>query len=180
MIATQHAGFQNGFTLIELLVVTALSIIIIIGAASLFFTSIINNAHKDVITTVKQEGDYALSQMEFLLRNATRLESNPSTPTAPDCTPGMKTITFRSQDNGITTLAVVNNKIASSSGAQTVYLTSDAVTLSDQDPLFECQQVSNVGGYIQIHFALTKQNTDFSVPNTVTNTFTTSVNLRSF
>jgi hypothetical protein len=151
-----------------------------LGASTLFFTSLISSTREDILTTVKQEGDFALGQMEFLLRNAISLEANPSVPTAPSCTQSMSNITFRSRDNGITTLSITNNKIASVSGAQTVYLTSDAVTLDAQAPLFDCEQVANVGGYVTIHFRLTKQNTDYSIPNTVSDLFTTSVNLRSY
>ena len=171
---------EGGFTLIEMLVVTALSVIILIGASSLFLSSLVSSAHKDTVTAVKQEGDFAVGQMEFLLRNAISIEPNPSAPGAPYCTQGMKSITFREQDNGVSTLGIVNNKIASSSGNLTVYLTSDSINLNTQDPIFDCQQMANAGGYINIHFTLSAQNTNSGTPNAVSQTFTTSVNLRSF
>jgi type II secretory pathway pseudopilin PulG len=171
---------SQGFTLIELLVVAGLAIILILGATSLFYTSLISSTRQDILRAVKQEGDYSINQMEFLLRNAVRFEANPSSPTSPLCTTSMQSITIRSKDEGITTLAVVNNKIASISGSQTAYYTSDAVTLENQAPLFDCIQTGNVGGYVTIHFTLTKQNTDYSIPNTVSETFTTSVNLRTY
>lgn len=169
---------RSGFTLIELMVVAALSIIIVLGASSLFFSSIITNTRKEILTTIKQEGDYALGQMEFLLRNAVNLEPNASGQT---CTTGMSSIAFRSRDDGVTTLKVVGNQIASSSATKTVYLTSPtAVTLNTATPIFNCQQTGGVGGYVTIRFSLSTQNTDYSTPNTAAETFTTSVNLRSF
>ncbi len=172
-----HSHSTAGFTLIELLVVAALSVIIIIGASSLFFTSLISSSRKEILTTVKQEGDYASSQIEFLLRNALQLEKD--TAMGVTCTTGMKSITFRSRDEGITTLSVVSGKIASSSGTNVAYLTTDAVTLAD-DQLFDCQQSGGVGGYIKIHFTLTKQNTDFNAPNNASDRFETSVSIRSY
>jgi prepilin-type N-terminal cleavage/methylation domain-containing protein len=184
---------QTGFTLIELLVVAALSVIIIVGASSLFYTALISNSRKDTLTAVKQEGDFAVGQMEFLLRNAVSLEHNPTAPTLPICDKGMNTITFRERDEGITTLGLVkvdnNYQIASSSGTTTLktsFLTSTAVSPLDPNsqnptPLFDCEQTNNAGAYILIHFTLYKQSEGLgSTSTTDSQAFSTSVNLRSF
>jgi prepilin-type N-terminal cleavage/methylation domain-containing protein len=172
---------QHGFTLIEILVVVSLSVIITLGAAGLFFTTLISNSKKNVLTTVKDEGDYALSQIEFLLRNAVSLQANPNSPTDPICDTGMSSITLKSIDNGITTLSIQNNKIASQSASTgtPVYLTSTATQLSNLS--FNCEQASqNYGTYVTISFTLSKTSPDFNQPTPVQDTFTTSVNIRSF
>jgi len=172
---------SGGFTLIELLVVSMLAILIIVGASSLFLSSLVSSSHTDTLTTVKEEGDFAIGQMEILLRNAVTLEPDPSAPLAPVCTTNMSKITFRERDNGITTLGIVNNKIASTSGAKTVYLTSTDVTIDNTKPIFDCTQMSNIGGYVNIQFDLsdTPQG-GYQSNSVIKDTFTTSVNLRSF
>jgi prepilin-type N-terminal cleavage/methylation domain-containing protein len=172
---------QSGFTLIEILVVVSLSVIITLAAAGLFFTTLISNSKKNVLTTIKDEGDYSLSQMEFLLRNAIALVPNPSSPASPTCTTGMSSITLKSYDGGTTTLSTQNNKIASQSAAAAtpVYLTSTNTTLSGLS--FNCEQASqNYGTYVTISFTLQKTSPDFNSPTPTQDTFTTSVNIRSY
>jgi prepilin-type N-terminal cleavage/methylation domain-containing protein len=163
---------QSGFTLIEILVVVSLSVIITLAAAGLFFTTLISNSKKNVLTTIRDEGDYALSQMEFLLRNAVSLTANPTSPTDPVCATGMSTISLKSADNGITTLSVQNSKIASQSAAvgTPVYLTSTATQLSNLS--FNCEQATqNYGTYVTISFTLQKTSPDFNQPAPVRDTF---------
>ena len=186
-----------GFTLIELLVVAALSVIIIVGASSLFYTALISNSTKDTLTAVKQEGDFALGQMEFLLRNAVSLESKTPGSALPICDKNMSSITFRERDERITTLGFVEDsdhitRIASSSASvsgdpKISYLTSSAVQLIDPinhgnaTTLFDCELTSSAGAYISIHFTLNKANTGFGADTSnETQSFNTSVNLRSF
>lgn len=172
---------QRGFTLIEILVVVSLSVILSVAAAGLFFTTLIGNTKKEIISIVKDEGDYAISQMEFLLRNAVSLTADPDFPLAATCTSGMSRITFKSIDEGITTLYNDNGRIASKSSTSStpVYLTSDNVTLSG--PTFNCQQSgTNYGSYVTITFSLQKDSPDANRPQPVKEDFTTSANIRSF
>ena len=166
--------FHRGYTLIELLVVVTLSVIVMLSAAGLFFTTLVSNSRKDILTSVKDEGDYAISQMEFLLRNAITLVP----PSGAGCTTGMGTIVFRNADDGVTTLTNINGQIASQSATgNTTYLTSKAVTLTG--PTFDCSQsTGDHSTYIKISFQLSKQAADFNRPQPVQETFTTSVNLR--
>jgi len=174
---------QRGFTLVEVLVVVSLTVIVMITAAGLFFATLVGNNKKDVVVSVKEEGDYAISQMEFLLRNAVELVPDPAFPAAPICPPSSSRITFKSGDDGVTTLFNNNGRIASQSASSNtpVYLTSSTVTLSPSDPVFKCTRIAtNYGTYVNISFTLSKQSPDFSAPSTVTQVFSTSVNLRSF
>jgi prepilin-type N-terminal cleavage/methylation domain-containing protein len=176
---------QRGFTLIELLVVISVSVILGIAAAGLFFTTLIGNTKKEVLTRVKDEGDYAINQMEFLLRNAIALVPDPEFPLSPVCEQAMQRISFRSIDEGITTLYTYedNNvkKIASKSAkaVNPVFLSSDSVSLSGLT--FHCEQSStNFGSYVTITFAMQKDSPDTNRPTPVREDFTTSVNIRSF
>jgi prepilin-type N-terminal cleavage/methylation domain-containing protein len=174
---------QAGFTLIEILVVVSLSVIVSVAAAGLFFTTLITNTKKEILSLVKDEGDYAMNQMEFLLRNAVELVRDPSdlTGSAPICTAGMQQISFRSLDEGITTFYNTGGRVASksASSATPLYLTSDAVTLTG--PTFDCEQSSdNYGSYVTISFTLQKDSPDANRPQPVKEDFTTSVNVRNF
>ncbi len=171
---------QAGFTLIEILMVVTLSVVITVAATGLFFTTLIGNTRKELISQVKDQGDYAINQLEFLLRNAVSLAPDPLFPAASTCVGGMNRITFKSVDEGITTLFNDNGKIASQSAAsgQTIYLTTDDVTLTG--PTFNCSQASeNFGTYVTISFSLQKDSPDYNRPTPVQESFTTSVSLRN-
>jgi prepilin-type N-terminal cleavage/methylation domain-containing protein len=177
------AHFSDGFTLIEVIVVVALSVMITLAATSLFMTTLRASNKKVMISRVKDEGDYALSQMEFLLRNAVKLVADPSNPAAPVCSSGSTSISFKSADGGTTTLYATNGTgsvIASKSAtlANPVYLTSDAVTLTNL--AFTCQQsVGSTGTYVKVSFTLQKDSTEFNEPQPTTQDFATSVSIRN-
>ncbi len=172
---------QAGFTLLEVVVATAITVIMMIAATGLFLATLRTNTKDNQVTSVKTDGDYAISQIEFLLRNAVSIVPNPATPTAPSCTSGMQSITFKLIDGGITTLGSSNGLIASKSAAvaSTAYLTSPATTLSDLT--FDCSQAgTNYGTYVTVSFSLSKDETNSNLPNTLTQDFKTSVNVRSY
>jgi prepilin-type N-terminal cleavage/methylation domain-containing protein len=147
---------QAGFTLIELLVVVSLSVMLLLASSGLFLTFLLGNTKVARSQLVKNEGEYALSQMEFLLRNAVQLVDNGS---GQVCETGMDAITFESLDSGVTTLTaeedpIDNNvKIASNSG---IYLTSGDITLVEC-PIFDCSESEDkLAQYIGIRFTLRK------------------------
>lgn len=169
-----------GFTLIEVLVAITLSVMLIAAASGLFFATLRSDSKKTFVSELKDNGDYALSQIEFLLRNAVSLERlNPGDAT---CTSGMNQIVFRSIDNGVTRLYLSNNAIASESVQTgiTRYLTGGPTTASNLS--FNCQQSApNIGTYISINFTLTYATTSGQFfENTGFENFTTTVNIRSF
>lgn len=173
---------RSGFTLIEVMIVVSLSVLLMLTASSLFMTFLIGNTKTTTTQLVKAEGEYALNQMEFLLRNAVELLPNTDDET---CVTDMEDIRFKSYDNGITTLMRETDptdsnkaKIASNSG---VYLTSGAVELVS-GPLFDCSQTPDgLSQYITIAFQLRKGTPGIDQPrDIVVQDFLTSVNLRSF
>lgn len=171
---------KNGFTLIELLIVTTLSIMLMLGAAALFTTFLVSNNRTTTSEVLKSDGEYALSQMEFLLRNAVELLPNSLNET---CTTGMTEITFKSIDDGTTTLLAEDDsdgiaRIASNSGQ---FITSSSVDLV-AGPTFDCvESPDRVQQYITISFTLRKAVSSFGASeNQVQETFMTGVNLRTF
>jgi prepilin-type N-terminal cleavage/methylation domain-containing protein len=171
---------QRGFTLIELLVAIGLSVMLIAAASGLFFTTLRSDSKKNFVTELKDNGDYALSQMEFLLRNAVALE--PLNSGDVSCGTGMNQIVLRSIDNGLTRLYLSNGQIASESvlSGVTRYLTGGPTTATNLT--FNCQQAAiNTGSYIQINFTLnfaTASGQFFT--ETGSSNFSTTVNVRSY
>lgn len=171
---------SQGFTLIELLVAIGLSVILIAAASGLFFTTLRSDSKKNFVSELKDNGDYALSQMEFLLRNAVSLEALNSGDIT--CGSGMSQIVFRSVDNGITRLYLSNGQVASESVTTGVtrYLTGGPTTATNLS--FNCQQAAvNSGTYIQIAFDLSYASASGQFfTESGTNSFTTTINVRSY
>lgn len=177
----KRVNHQTGFTMVEMLVVISLVVMLLLVATSIFLTSLIGNTKTVVNQDLKEEGEYAIGQMEFLLRNAIAVETNSQGQT---CANGMDEITFKSIDNGTTTFFLETDpndsvdKIASNSG---VYLTSGGVNVIS-GPTFDCSQTSDFNRtYVKISFTLRKGDPGVDNPRDITQeTFSTSVNLRSF
>lgn len=172
-----------GFSLLETLIVATLSVMVIMAATSLFLMTMISSSKTNNISVVKSDGDYAIGQMEFLLRNAvTLLPNDESDPSSPVCQNGMSQIRFRSIDGGETTLFTEtdngSDKIASNSG---IYLTSDSTILVDP-PVFNCTQSPDRGvSTVEVNFTLGKgvegQDRESEL---VEQEFRSTVTLRSF
>lgn len=143
---------QQGFTLIELMIVTALMVILSLTVSSMFMTFLITNARTNTKNTLKVEGSYALSQMEFLLRNSYQLVPNSD---AQVCQSAMDRIRLESLDGGLTEFYLETAedpaRIASNSG---VFLTSDAVMV--QNLQFSCTESTSGIRSVSIDFDLTK------------------------
>ena len=171
LIKHSNQAKNNGFTLIELLITTSLTVLLLLGISSLFMTFLLGSAKTNTRKTIKEEGVQALSQMEFLLKNAHYIDETVST-----CTNGMSSITIISLDGGSTTFSTLadasdenHNKVASNSS----FLTSSSVTISN--PLtFDCS--GTVGNrQIKINFGLEKITPD----GTSSQLFSSTVNMRN-
>jgi prepilin-type N-terminal cleavage/methylation domain-containing protein len=172
---------RSGFTLVEVLMVITLSVIISLSAAGLFYSTLVGNSRKNVESSLKDEGDYASSQMEFLLRNALAIVPAPgaSDPTT-KCQTGMNSISLKGIDNGITTLGTNNFKIASVSASNDVrYLTSASVTLKNLR--FNCTQTTaQAGTFVEFSFELSKTSPSLNSQNDISQTFKSAVSLRNY
>lgn len=168
-----------GFTLLELLIVVSLTVMLMLSASALFLMFLISNTKGNALKTVSAEGDYALSQMEFIIRNAIEILPNTAGIT---CAADMDELVVRSVDNGITTLTSEDvdgvAKIASNSG---IYLTSGAAELI-AGPEFDCTAVeAGNSQYITIQFTLRKGTPGLDEDREIVEqTFQTGVSIRSF
>jgi len=173
--------YQAGFTLLEVLVATSITVVMMIAATGLFLATLRTSTKNSQVSAIKTDGDYALSQIEFLLRNAVTIVPDPQAPLGAVCSAGMSSISFKLRDGGTTTLTSANSLIASKSAtaANPSYLTSPSTTLSNL--LFDCSQAgTNYGTYVTASFTLSKDETNSNTPNTITQDFRTSVSVRSY
>lgn len=162
----------------EMLIVVTLTSMLILAATSMLLTTFISSGRTSAVAAVKSNGDFAITQMETMLRNAIEVLPNDSGQT---CQTGMTQFRFKSIDESITTLGTESSdgviKIASNSG---VFLTSDQVTVLD-GPTFDCRRtddlaITNIG----ITFTLRRGNPASNKPTEIqTQEFRTSVTIRT-
>ncbi len=149
-----------------------------LSASVLFMTFLITNSKVSSAQLVKQEGQHALNQIEFLLRNALEILPNEL---GQECETNMSEIKFVSIDGGITSLKKEDdngaNKIASNSG---IYLTSSAVDITN-GPIFSCTQDNDQSHpHINITFTLRKGTPGLDKDrDIVEETFSSSTTVRS-
>lgn len=169
---------KAGLSIIEVVIATTLTAMLILAASSMFLTTILSNNRGNNEQIVKNAGDHALGQMEFLLRNAIAILPNSTNQT---CQSNMSEIRFQSIDGGVTSLTSQSaggvTRIASNSGT---YLTSDAVQLVS-GPTFNCRRLSDRGNAtITISFSLRRGVTGQASANEIVQTdFSTTVSTRT-
>ncbi len=194
--------FSRGFTLIELLVVMTLLLAVgtIIGV--ILFSSLRGTSKTNTITAVRQNGNYAISQMVKTIRNANRFDgmstdginyiTNCSVPTPPVPTPTSPPVVYNfikitSVDGFQTTFICPDTSfspstIAAKNGGGVKVSLLDTTTVSLVSCLLTCTQASlSDAPTIGITFALKEQSGSSSLPveKTANVSFQTSVTLRN-
>lgn len=158
---------RAGFTLIELLVVMTIFGFLLITATGLFFTLFVGQDKTSSGIIVKQQGDYALSQILTMIRSGAGIDS---------CT--SSSLVVRNRDTKTTQFFAENNKIASNSGT---YLTSQDLTVTD-GPTFTCTN-DDAGQISLVSVTFTLRKGDPAVDKArdiVTQVFAGSAGLRSY
>lgn len=168
---------QKGFTLIELMVVVVILAIVAILVVNLFFSTLKGATKTTVLNEVKQNGDYAISTMERLVRNAQTITSS--------CDGSSSTaVKILSQDNQETTFDCSGGmqQIASTSSLGTVYLTNDKVRLVSETCSFICQKPSLGPQILKIGFSLSQagQESGLRPEEKAQINFKTTVSLRTY
>ncbi len=164
---------NSGFTLIEVLMVVLILGVVVVAGGSLFFAIMKGASKSEVIKEVKQNGDYALSVIERMVRNAQEL----------DCTTVTNQITIINPDKGTTTFSCAAEdqvfKIASNSGR----LTGKNVTLGEgvcpASLLFTCDQTKSPPT-VTIGFTLSQAGTGGRQEEKAQVPFQTTVSLRTY
>jgi len=171
-ITNYPRGQSGGFTLIEILVVVFLLGIVVVIGSSLFFSILKGASKAEIEKEVKQNGDYAMSVMERMIRNAQKID---------ECASG-NSITITSQDGNQTEFKCLFEdgvgKIASGSGR----LTGKNVTLGTSCPgslVFTCD-LSKTPPVVNISFDLSQKETTARPEEKAQIHFQTTVSLRTY
>jgi len=178
---TTYNILNIGFTLIELLVVVAILATVGIVSANMFFQTLKGSTKAELTKQVKQEGDYAISIMEKMIRNAKSVESN--------ClSTGVvgSSIMIKNPDQEITTFECTGSgdeaHIASSSATATVTrLTTNKVkVLSDCGQFVKCTQSGPSPPVVEVKFSLSQLGSPTRPEEQATVNFQTTVSLRNY
>jgi len=148
-------SINSGFTLIEVL--AAIAVMIIVGGiiGSIFISSLRGATKATTLTTVRQNGDFAIAQMEKTLRNAQSL----TTPASCTTTQTVQSITVANFDGTSTTFACANGNITSNGNALMDIAAVTTATTAVTNPAcsFTCTQASATDyPTINIAFGLTQ------------------------
>ncbi|KKU25967.1 MAG: hypothetical protein UX37_C0008G0020 [Microgenomates group bacterium GW2011_GWA2_46_16] len=162
-------ALKRGFSLIELIVVVGLLSLLMLAISSTMLMSIVSSNRIRLTTKTKQAGNYAIGQIQGMLRNVKDITACNSAAT-----------TFINQDGGSTSISVQSSRIASNSG---VYLTPANLAVSsftltclpDTTPPVNPDKNTNL---IKVSFYLNNLGSVDSI-QTPTLHFETSVNLRN-
>lgn len=138
----------TGFSLIELLTVVSITALVSLVSVSVLVNSQLRSTKATTVARVRQEGEFATRELEYLLRNARYILANQYGQT---CTTGMSAIRVATGDDNIVEIYTSeDSRIASNSGKvvteePAAYLTSSAVRLKSALAL-NCKQEPYQGG----------------------------------
>ncbi|MBL7158915.1 type II secretion system protein [Candidatus Microgenomates bacterium] len=163
-----------GFTLIEILVVTGILATVGLIASSIFFSTLKGAAKTEILKEVKQNGDFAISTMGGMIRNAREISV---------CSGSSESsIQIVNPDNGTTNFLcdLGFEQIASNSSLliSDKFLTSDKLAISDCS--FTCISQSKGQKQVNIQFTLSQKGSPARPEDKASLTFETTVYTRSY
>lgn len=169
---------KKGFTLIEMLVSAGIMALLSVVITQIFVATTRNSTKTDVLTDVRQNGNYALGVMERMIRSAKSVTVCGVTPTS--------SIEITNEDNLQTTFTCVLDgdsgvsRIASDSGTifGIEYLTNNNFTVGSCASVFTCISGANYPS-VAISFQLQQKSASASQYEKATETFITRVTLRN-
>jgi len=133
---------KKGFTLIELLVVISLTGVVGIMVVNLFLINLRASTKTKMLTSVKQNGDFAILAMERIIRNSQEI-----------ITCSDDSIQIKGIDDGETTFKLSSNRVASES-ASIAYLTSTDFEVKNGTWSVNCQEMSGKPTVVEVNFTL--------------------------
>jgi len=164
---------KNGFTLIEMMMVVGILGIIVVLGSGAFFSILRGSTKTKTLQMVKQNGDYAISVMERMIRNARALVSPVSDST-------VSSITIKNPDGGETTFSCEGDPATiASNGAS---LLSSEVEVDDCANIFDVAvgQAGIKPAVVEINFTLTQAKTTNRPEEQAEVNFQTTVSLRNY
>jgi len=114
---------KKGNSIIELTVVVGLISLLALAMSAIMLTTMTSSTRIKRLTKIKQSGDFALTQIQTLIRNAKDIVS---------CDSDENILSIRNSDGGVTEIALENDsgvgRIASNSG---IYITPPDLSVSN-------------------------------------------------
>lgn len=144
---------KNGYTLIELVIVVGLTAILTVSITAIMMSSLLSSRRVRTQVSVRQAGDYAITQMERMIRGA---QSFPIVACDPATSPNQ--ISFNNFDGKDTTFSKITvgdvDLIASSSAltATTEYITPDNMHITAFS--ITCDPPSGIPDLVTISFTI--------------------------
>lgn len=163
-------ALKKGFSLIELIIVVGLLGLLMLAISSTMLMSIVSSNRIRLTTKTKQAGNYAIGQIQTLVRNAKDITACNSA-----------AATFINQDGGSTSISLQSSRIASNSG---IFLTPANLTVSTftltclPDTTPPLISPDNITSLIKISFDLRDALSTQSIQNPLLH-FETSINVRN-
>ncbi len=166
---------KQGFSLIEVLI--AMGILVTVGSVAMvvFFTTLRGATKSDVIREVKQNGEYAISAMETMIRSSQSVESIGSGCSSSNgCLGSGSCIKILNPDNQYTVFSLSGTQIASTGGN----LTNNKVRASGLS--FTCSQPPGAPPIVTVSFTLTQATSTTRVEEQASIPFKTTISLRNY
>jgi len=178
---------KSGFTLIETLAVVGILGLVVVTSVSIFFLTLKSKRKSSSLTDIKQSGDYVLSIMSQMMRNAKQVSGacttgDPGMSSIDILNPDGQTTTFTCQGHSLgclSALSPASERIASNSALPRLdCLTADDVKLSNCG--FSCDN-SQSGKPTVITIKFTLEKGDISdILGYASHSFQTTVSLRNY
>lgn len=171
----------TGFTLIELLVVVAVMAIMGVVTANLFFQTLKGATKAQLLTEIKQNGDYTLSLMGKMIRNAKNIEETfPENPSWKCDSSNRPDIKITNQDGGTTYFNCTGSGDNTHIASNAARLTSSRVRVSSDCNLIKCTRTGSAPPIVEISFSLSQLGSPTRPEEAAAVNFRTSVSLRTY
>jgi len=160
---------KSGFSLIELIIAIGLVAILMLAISSSLLMNIISSNRIRNMTKIKQAGNYALDQIQSIIRNSKDITLCNAT-----------TVSVINQDGTSSTITLTSNRLATNAD---IYITPanldvDATTLFTCLPNDTTSTTTEKTNLIKISFTLREINIAVNKENPILQ-FETSINLRN-
>lgn len=169
----------NGFTLIELIIVSAIFASVGLMASTAFFNIMRGAVKSEIVKEVKQNGNYALSTMERMIRNSADVTS----PCDGSAQTSLTILTFEGDPVTFScTFADSAAQIASTSAVATGYLTNSQVSLGQSCPgtlQFRCTDSVSSPKIVTITFTLRQKSLEVPKSEQAVSNFQSTISLRN-
>lgn len=163
---------NGGYSLLEVMIGMGIFAVLALASTNLFFSTTVGSTKDSTIRAVKQNGEFALSQIEASLRGAKGLATNQE---GQECVSDMRSVSVLNLDDSVTEWEVNQDRIR----VDGEYVTADDVGVVGNRMYVNCSYDSGSNGYyVHVRFSLARTSQD-KQEEAYNETFETGVSLRN-